>query len=140
MVDIKVGGPAAVAGAGSKKPAKRAGQTGGPSFASMLEEPAEAAPASAAAPLPQGYVPVEGEDGAADHPPRKGKQQAQDLINGLTELAEDVLSGQPTAAAAKLEAYLKTEVADRADLSPEAQQALDELSTRAAVAAEKAKS
>jgi hypothetical protein len=138
MVDIKIGGPAGVGGPDRKKPAAKTGSASGPTFASLLEETAETAETAAAAPLPQGYIPVEAEEGQPR--PRKGRQQAQDLISGLTELAEDVLSGQAGNAAARLEAYLKNEVADRADLSPEAQQALDELSTRAAVAAEKAKS
>lgn len=138
MVDIKVGGPGGITGPDRKKATTRPGATGGPSFASLLEETTEAAATAPTAALPQGYVPVDADDG--HRPPRKGKQQAEDLLGGLTQLAEDILAGQPTSAAAKLEAYLKTEVADRNDLSPEAQQALDELSTRAAVAAEKAKS
>lgn len=139
MVDIKVGGPGAVKGPEKKKPAQRSGAAGGPSFASMLDAAGESsgaqAPAQAGLPsvMPQF---VEGDD---DLPPRSGQQQAKDLMDGLSELADDVLAGNATGAAKKLEAYLNAEVTDKANLSDEAKAVLDELSTRAAVAAAKVK-
>lgn len=139
MVDIKVGGPGAVKGPDKKKPAARTGAAGGPSFASLLDAAGESAEPSSSgqASLPGAVPPLV--DDNADLPPRSGKQQAQDLMDGLNELAGDVLSGNATGAAKKLEAYLNAEVTDKADLSDEAKAALDELSTRAAVAAAKVK-
>jgi hypothetical protein len=139
VVDIKIGGPGAVSGPDKKKPATRTGTAGGPSFASMLDaagESAEAAPAAQAG-LPSALPPLVDED--EDLPPRSGKQQAKDLMAGLSELADDVLAGNATGAAKKLEAYVKAEVADKASLSDEAKAVLDELATRAAVAAAKVK-
>lgn len=135
MVDIKVGGPAAAQGPDKKKAVSR--PAGGPSFASLLEDTAasgEVTPSAVVPGLPTGYVPV-GEDDTPQ--PRNSRQQAADLLDNLQQLAEDVLAGQPTAAARKLEAYLQADVTDRANLSAEAQQALDELSTRVAVAVAK---
>lgn len=137
MVDIKVGGPAAAKGPDKKKQVSR--PAGGPSFASLLDETtatAETAAAGAVPSLPSGYVPV-GEDDTPQ--PRNSKQQAHDLMDNLQQLAEDVLAGQPTAAARKLEAYLQADVTDMESLSAEARQALDELSTRVAVAVAKTK-
>lgn len=139
MVDIKVGGPGALKGPDKKKPAQRTGAAGGPSFASLLDAAGEAEETSA--PLQAGLTgtlaPLVGDD--EQLPPRSGKQQAKDLMAGLSELADDVLAGNPTGAAKKLEAYLSAEVADKATLSDEAKALLDEISTRAAVAAAKVK-
>lgn len=140
MVDIKVGGPGAVKGPEKKKAATRTGTAGGPSFASMLDaagETSEATPTTSAG-LPSALAPLVDENG--DLPPRSGKQQAKDLMDGLSELADDVLAGNASSAAKKLEAYLNAEVSDKAQLSEEARAVLDELSTRAAVAAAKMKS
>ncbi|MCP5405273.1 MAG: hypothetical protein H6922_03515 [Pseudomonadaceae bacterium] len=136
MVDIKVGGPAALREADKKKAAKR--PDGAPSFASLLQTDAAeaAAPATGIAPLANPFVSLDEQEIPS---PRTGKRQAADLLDNLQQLAEDVLAGQPTDAARKLEAYLQAEVTDRATLSSEAQAALDELSTRVAVAVAKAK-
>lgn len=140
MVDIKVTGPAAAQGTDKKKAASR--PTGGPAFASLLDDAADvSAPApAAAAGFIGSYIPLTNDDDDNGQPkPRKAKQQAHDLLENLQTLAEDVLAGQASGAATKLEAYLHAEVTDKADLSPAVQQALDELSTRAAVAAAKVK-
>lgn len=139
MVDIKVGGPGAVKGPEKKKPAARTGAAGGPSFASMLDAAGETEETSstAQAGLPSALPPLVEDNG--ELPPRSGKQQAQDLMAGLSELADDVLAGNATGAAKKLEAYLNADVSDKAQLSDEVKAVLDELSTRAAVAAAKVK-
>lgn len=140
MVDIKVGGPGAVKGPEKKKPTTQTGATGGASFASMLDaagETTETPSTISSGGLPSALAPLVDENG--DLPPRNGKQQAKDLMDGLTELADDVLAGNATSAAKKLEAYLNAEVSDKTQLSPEAKAVLDELSTRAAVAAAKMK-
>ena len=139
MVDIKVGGPGAVKGPDKKKPAQRTGAAGSASFASMLDAAGEQGDVSPATPagLPSASLPLVDDNG--ELPPRSGKQQAKDLMQGLSELADDVLAGNATGAARKLEAYLNADVADKADLSDEARAVLDELSTRAAVAAAKVK-
>lgn len=140
MVDIKVGGPATAQGPDKKKDVKR--PTGGPSFAHLLDDTSAASEASPTlrASFPQAYVPLE--DATEDDltHPRGAKRQARDLMDSLQTLAEDVLAGEPSQAAARLEAALQAEVTDLATLSPEAKQVFDELSTRAAVAAAKANS
>lgn len=140
MVDIKVTGPAAAQGPDKKKAASR--PTGGPAFASLLDDTADVAaatPATAAGFL-NPYLPLTNDEDDNGQPkPRKAKQQAHDLLENLQTLAEDVLAGQASVAATKLEAYLHAEVTDKANLSVAAQQALDELSTLAAVAAAKVK-
>lgn len=129
-MDFKIGGPSGPKATDKKKPATRAGQTGGTSFASMLEQAANA-DAPAAAPSGMGILPtvVPGFDEPVQPDAReRGKQ----LLEQLEELTQDVLAGQPSAALTKLKATLATQPAN-APLTPEQQQALDDLATRAAV-------
>ncbi len=141
MVDIKVGGPA-VAATERTKNAKRTGPTGGPSFASLLTDAhaPETTPTSGITGLPSGYIPLTNDKDDQPHP-RNTKERTQGLIENLQQLAEDVMAGgNPADSAQKLEAYLATSTDDEAALSPAAREAIQELSTRAAVAAAKIKS
>ena len=138
MVDIK--GLGGVKLADKTKAKARTGAAGGPSFASLLEEAQAAEDASAlesAAPLslPAGYVPLEEED--PDAAPRNPKQQAQELLKTLQTLAEDALSGSPTATLNRLEQL--TAQIDESGLTQLQKDALDEARTRAAVEAAKLK-
>ncbi|MFZ2587706.1 MAG: flagellar assembly protein FliX [Alphaproteobacteria bacterium] len=139
MVDIKVGGPAAAQGPDKKKAVTR--PHGGTAFASLLDAASEtddAAPASSSG-FANAYVPLDGLESDTPHP-RNARDQAKDLLDTLQNLAEDILAGQPSSAAAKLEAALGVDVTDMANLSAQAKQVMDEISTRAAVAAAKMKS
>lgn len=141
MVDIKVGGPATVKGPEKKKPAGKTGSTGGPSFASLLDSATAASETTPTIPttFSPTIIPLPTEEDQGEPAPRNPREQAENLLDKLQTLAEESLTGSPADIAAKLEAYLKHDAPDRSTLSPEAQQALDELQTRAAVAAAKAK-
>lgn len=139
MIDIKTTGPGGIKAADKKKATARAGAAGGPSFASLLEEAAgvsDVAEATAALPASP-YAPIPTGD---DERPPSSKKQAGRLLDALQDLAEDALSGQPTAALSKLQSYLSTSALDKDSLTEAQKQALDEVETRAAVEAEKLKS
>ena len=138
MVDIKATGPGSANATERKKATKR--PAGGPNFASLINTENDTAATThiGATGMVQGYVPYDDDD-TNDQPPRHAKVQAHALLESLQNLAEDIMAGTDTAAITKLENALKAEVLDRASLSPEAQHVLDELSTRAAVAAAKSK-
>lgn len=138
MIDIKTTGPGGVKATDKKKAATRAGATGGPSFASLLEEAAGASNTPETTSLPTtAYTPLPSGD---DEQPPSSKKQATRLLDALQNLAEDALSGQPTAALGKLQSYLATTALDKDQLTDAQKQALDEVETRAAVEAEKLKS
>lgn len=129
-MDFKIGGPSGPKATDKKKPAARAGQAGGTSFASMLEQ-ASSADAPASATPGMGILPtvVPGFDEPVQPDAReRGKQ----LLEQLEALTQDVLAGQPSAALNKLKATLAAQPTN-APLTPEQQQALDDLATRAAV-------
>ncbi|PZP40614.1 MAG: hypothetical protein DI585_00665 [Pseudomonas fluorescens] len=129
VFDIKsLGG---LRGADKTKSKAKTGATGGPSFADMLDEAQDSGAAENASPLapnfavPGGFVPIE------DELPRDAKGQARELLNTLKTLAEDALSGSPTATLDRLEAL--TRQVDESTLTADQKQALDEARTRAAV-------
>lgn len=123
-----------------KKALDKARAAGGPSFASMLEqagaagETAEAAPTSPAGAIGGQLSPILGDE---ENQPKSQQEQATVLVETLQGVAEDILSGSPTLAARKLNAYLNAAPAEGAPLSTEQQAALDEIKTRAAVTAAK---
>lgn len=135
VFDIK--GLGGVKGADKAKAKAKSGGVGGPSFADLLDEAQGTEAADTAAPvvgglgLPAGFIPIE------EDLPRDAKGQARELLKTLQGLAEDALSGSPTAAVGRLEA-LAADV-DETALTAEQKRVLDEVRTRAAVEVAKLK-
>ena len=135
VFDIK--GLAGIKSADKTKAKAKTSAAGGPSFADFLGEAQEAdapqsqAPVMGGMSLPAGFVPVE------EDLPKDGKGQAQALVKSLKELAEDALSGSPTAAVGRLEALADN--VDESALTSEQKRVLDEVRTRAAVEVAKLK-
>ncbi|RYG60965.1 MAG: hypothetical protein EON60_05310, partial [Alphaproteobacteria bacterium] len=95
MIDIK--GLGGVKGTDKTKAKAKTSGVGGPSFADMLDD-AQAADGAANTesmagnlPLAGGFVPLE------EDLPRDAQGQARELLKTLKGLAEDALSGSPTA-------------------------------------------
>lgn len=133
---IGINGPKGPRETDKAKAKSKTGATGGPSFADFLSEASAAGETAAAAPaagvgVPVGYLPIE------DDVPQNGRQQAQQLLKTLRELAEDALSGSPSAAVSKLEALASS--VDESKLNAEQKAVLDEVRTRAAVEVAKLK-
>ncbi len=132
-------GPKPLSPAERKKALDKARAAGGPSFASMLEqagasgETAETSPASPMGSVGGQLAPILGDD---ENQPKSQQEQAAVLVETLQSAAEDILSGSPSVAARKLNAYLNAAPAE-GTLNPEQQAALDEIKTRAAVTAAK---
>lgn len=135
VFDIK--GLGGVKGADKAKAKSRTGSVGGPSFADLLDEAQAAGSASEAAPVSSGmtvaggFVPVE------EDLPKDAQGQARELLKTLKGLAEDALSGSPTAAVGRLEQLAGS--FDENALSAEQKKVLDEVRTRAAVEVAKLK-
>lgn len=135
IFDIK--GLGGVKGADKTKAKAKTSGVGGPSFADFLDGAQETDAAATDAPvvgglgLPAGFIPVE------EDLPRDGKGQAQELLKTLHALAEDALSGSPTAAVDRLEAMAAS--VDESALNAEQKRVLDEVRTRAAVEVAKLK-
>lgn len=133
-------GPKPLSPAERKKALDKARAAGGPSFASLLEqaeaagETTEASPTSPTGPIGGQLAPILGDE---QNLPQSQQEQAAVLVDTLQSAAEDILSGSPTMAARKLNAYLNAAPAEGAPLTPEQQKALDEIKTRAAVTAAK---
>ncbi len=135
MIDIK--GLGGIKGADKTKAKSKTGSVSGSSFADMLEE-AQAADASEAMapvagnlPVTGGFVPLE------EDLPKDAQGQARELLKTLKGLAEDALSGSPTAAVDRLEQLAGS--FDENALSAEQKKVLDEVRTRAAVEVAKLK-
>ncbi len=133
IFDIK--GLGGVKGADKTKAKSKTGAAGGPSFADMLDE-AQAAGGATGMESPvagvmgglgvaAGFVPIE------DELPKDAQGQAREMLKTLKSLAEDALSGSPTATVSRLEALARD--VDESALTAEQRKVLDEVKTRAAV-------
>lgn len=134
--DIK--GLGGVKGADKTKAKAKVAGTGGPSFADILEEAQASEQNEPNAGLNSGmggsstpYVPFE------EDVPKDAQGQAREMLKTLRSLAEDALSGSPTATVGRLEALAAN--VDESTLTAEQKQALDEVRTRAAVEVAKLK-
>lgn len=124
------------------KAKSKTSNVGGPSFADMLDEAQGVDEASGMESpvsgvigglgVPAGFTAIE------EDLPKDAKGQAQEMLKTLRSLAEDALSGSPTATVSRLEA-LAAEF-DESTLTAEQKKVLDEVRTRAAVEVAKLKS
>ena len=133
IFDIKsLGG---LKGADKTKAKGKTTSVGGPSFADMLDEAQEADGATGMESPVAGVIGGLGVQGGfaaiEDELPKDAKGQAREMLKTLKSLAEDALSGSPTATVGRLEA-LAAEF-DESTLTAEQKKALDEVRTRAAV-------
>lgn len=134
---IPVNGPKGPAAADKAKAKTRTGATGGPRFADFLDAASQADAAEVAAPAAStavvgGFLPLE------EDIPQDGRGQARELLKTLRSLAEDALSGSPTAAVTRLEQLAGS--VDESSLNAAQKQVLDEVRTRAAVEVAKMRS
>lgn len=132
-MDIKISDAKRVAEANKKKKTGRTDQTGGTSFADMLDEasgPAETGAASGVTGV-GGIAPRLYDQ--ADPVPQDARGRSKYLLERLEELQQDVLAGNPTAAAEKLRRALATKAIDLESLPPHLRALVDEIDMRASV-------
>lgn len=137
-MNFTIGGPGATKAADKTKKTTQKQGSGGTAFASLLEQATQAgdvSPTTTLAGVSTPFTPVD--DG--EERPKNTREQAKQLMKTLQQLAEDAFAQQPTQALADLQKTLSTTLPDRASLTAEQTQVLDELETRAAVEAEKLK-
>lgn len=136
---FKIDGSGGTKATDKAKAKSKASTTGGPSFASLLEEAQQAAETDSAPVagggigVAGGFVPLE------EDLPRDAQGQARELLKTLKELAGDALSGSPTATTGKLEALANAAAENESGLTDAQKRALDDVRTRAAVEAAKLK-
>lgn len=136
--DIK--GFGGIKGADKTKAKSKTSGVDGPSFAEFLENAQDAETTEDNAGLnggmggglAGGYVPFE------EEVPKDAQGQAREMLKTLRSLAEDALSGSPTATVGRLEALAAN--VDETNLTEAQKKALDEVRTRAAVEVAKLKS
>ncbi len=133
-MDIKIGSNRGPAGVDKKKKTNRTGAAGGPSFTEMVESASAADDVSEI----QQITPVRGvggnfQGGGNQYVPTDARERGEYMLSRLEELEQDILSGNPTAAAAQLKRALETEAVDRENLSPRLREVLDEIELRASV-------
>lgn len=134
---FNIKGLGGIKGADKAKAKAKTSGTGGASFSEYLDEAqgadgaSEAAPVSTGMGIAGGFVPIE------EDLPKDAKGQAQEMLKTLKSLAEDALSGSPTATVGRLEALAAN--VDESNLTAEQKRALDEVRTRAAVEVAKLK-
>lgn len=106
----------------------------GPSFASMVDQAGDTqAPKGPAAPAGISALdaPVYEEGAAQEQVPSDAKERGKYMLDRLEELEREILSGEPSQAAARLKQALETKAINRDDLPPRLKELLDEIELRA---------
>lgn len=133
-MDIKVRNSGRASETGKKSKTSRTGQTGGVSFASLLESATGADDIEQTLPAGGiGSIATVFPDAIGDDVPQDAKSRGAWMLEKLEELQADILTGNPTEAAAKLKRALDSAAIDRDQLPPQLKALVDEIDLRASV-------